>query len=858
MHSAAEKARLRREAEEVERKAAAERAKQKARELEARLGLTSAARSPATETVPAPPAVAATPSYTIAQRPKPPAETAPPVPAAHAPAPAGPAHLAVRPQVEQRRSQEDQWRRQPQHAPVAAATPVQAAVPPHQQGRLASTSGRPGRPTAESFFETSAPPSQQPVAQAAEHLEAGPSTQQLLHAEAELLLDELAGEASAKKDYMFDDTLARIKAVMNQSAAASSADNKARHQDSRRRTSDSQVAQPAAPSAKSAAPPPRIPDMPEFFEVTQAELPRSPPPAWRTYVVKIPQDQKARPTISQTQISALQRTRRPARGWLLSFEPPLDLPNQSLSRTDLLIPGPNLRRSSRKDATPLVNISRNKLEPFQHEVKPQASTSATASRSDFATTHAAPAGHQAQSRSSGMWRATEEASLLAPEPVATQATVDLLDSPLPKARPSARTATAAVPLTTKSSNLYEVAGNDNSLRNAIPAASDPKSGVRFMVSSELEGDSLLDEVNKMSLDTVEEAGGKARSNAAGANTEVRCPPSLRFPGVSANDIQAPRSPVAHGTASAPRTHPSSPNGTVPWNSSHEHLKNVWQAPGQQQQQPSEAQPAATPTAPDPAALTPVFPSLNAPSVADPPAAASQTKLSYASQTFSPTSAAFTSLRQSPGPGIGYSSSPATPADGLGAMGYSRQHTGANGYSAMGQQGLWSTPFSSASVGTSGYGYPAKSTNAMDQKAAMAFNTAGGAASAYQYGGQATGYSSLAQAQSPYAQGQYSTHQGQQHRMASAQNGAYGYQPYGQASQLQGGRSSRFGQPNGGADYGHLDGGYYGYVGGGGGQAGQANQSHGMYYTSSGTAVGQGGTRPQHGAHQTAGQRNKMW
>jgi hypothetical protein len=50
------------------------------------------------------------------------------------------------------------------------------------------------------------------------------------------------------------------------------------------------------------------------------------------------------------------------------------------------------------------------------------------------------------------------------------------------------------------------------------AEPDLKSGVRFMVSSELEGDSLLDEVNKMSLDSVEETEVGAAAN--GTSQEV--------------------------------------------------------------------------------------------------------------------------------------------------------------------------------------------------------------------------------------------------------------------------------------------------------------------------------------------------
>jgi hypothetical protein len=46
-------------------------------------------------------------------------------------------------------------------------------------------------------------------------------------------------------------------------------------------------------------------------------------------------------------------------------------------------------------------------------------------------------------------------------------------------------------------------------------------GVRFMVSSELEGDSLLDEVNKMSLESVGE--GEDKGNELARENESKTP-----------------------------------------------------------------------------------------------------------------------------------------------------------------------------------------------------------------------------------------------------------------------------------------------------------------------------------------------
>lgn len=196
---------------------------------------------------------------------------------------------------------------------------------------------------------------------------------------------------------------------------------------------------------------------------------------------------------------------------------------------------------------------------------------------------------------------------------------------------------------------------------------------------------------------------------------------------------------------------------------------------------------------------------------------------------------------------------------MSGLGYPRAQGAVNGYAGMaGQQNLWSTPFATPTAAY-GAGYANASNKAgMDPKAAMAFNAAGGGAGSQYIYGQTGGYSSLPTAHSPY--GQYSSHpvQAQQHqsqhaRMTSSPNGTYNYPSY---TQAQANRMSRFGQPNGatsgGGDY--DNGGYYGFVGAGG-QSAQPNQSHGMYYSSSGTAAVGHGAMHQRGG---AGQGRKMW
>lgn len=903
MHSAAEKARLRREAEEVERKAAAERAKQKAREMEARLGPKSTPRSGANTDTPLPtqpPTVAQTPSYTIAQRPKP---TAEPVAAAQAaPSGSGPngrrpsvnqGPLLRRPSIEQSRGgREDQWRVRDTPKPHGAAPSPSIQ---HDQTTQHQTSQQPrttvpshhqrGRPTAASFFDQEQ--EQSPPNAVLQTPQAGPSTRIPTDAEVQALFDDVPGEESGKADYMFDDTLARIKAAMGGSKANAneSATSTSGAQGGRQRVSDSVPAQPPAASAtKTAPPPPRRQPTPVDFTTTQPAIPRSPPPAWRTYVVKLPKESKPVPAIPQPQLNTLKRTKKPAPGWLMSFNPPLDLPLNSLSRTDLLLPGSSSQRLSRGGTVePRVNVSQGSLEPVvkkgdRHPSQPYARSGPSASTEP-------PTAHQLQSRSAGRWRQTDEAASATPEPVSTQATIDLLDAPAPvtaKSPAKPAPATSAQPEPSASARYEGVNAGPSANVAASAATSDPKSGVRFMVSSELEGDSLLDEVNKMSLETVEEAGMKDRPLGTQAGIDVSCIISGSIM-CSTDDLQAPRSPVSHNGPNAVRTHPSSPNGTVTWNTSHEHLKNVWQQTPQSSGDPQSAVPSGQSAVPD-TVLTPLYPSLNPLSATDSNSTqTNQNKLSYSSQTFSPSSATFSSLRHSPAT-VGYAPSPNN-VESMAGLSYARNPQNVNGYSSMSQQGLWSAPgFASSTMGTPGYGYTAKSPNAIDQKAAMAFNSAAGGGSPYVYG-QTGGYTSLPSAHSPY--GQYtSSHAQQQHqsRASSATNGTYGYAGYAQTGSGSRSMSGRFAQQangggggGGGNEYGQADGGaYYGYVGGGQSaqhpqqsqsqtqhqqqQQQQASQSQGqgqgMYYQTSpaGHGVGAGAV----GQQQPGGQRRKMW
>lgn len=207
----------------------------------------------------------------------------------------------------------------------------------------------------------------------------------------------------------------------------------------------------------------------------------------------------------------------------MSYNPPLDLHSDSLSVPELLLSSQNVKSHFHRHQKPipLVNIPQGSYEPF---VKGSRSTSSTypsrpAEQAQPIPTQERqerPAPQAVPSRAglADRWRIQEPVSAAAPEPSVTQNTIDLLDTP-----PQPRKARSPVkpPRSAGPSRFDKLAiGTDGDTSSEI----DLKSGARFMVSSELEGDSLLDEVNKMSLDTVEETEMGAPAN--GTSQEVSC------------------------------------------------------------------------------------------------------------------------------------------------------------------------------------------------------------------------------------------------------------------------------------------------------------------------------------------------
>jgi len=300
---------------------------------------------------------------------------------------------------------------------------------------------------------------------------------------------------------------------------------------------------------KAASPPPP-PAIPEYFEVTQLEIPKSPPPAWRTYSVKIPKPtSSARPSIAISQIKAFENYRRvPPKGWMMSFDPPIEhISTTTFSRSDLFLPQPVVRRFAKHlEMGPNVSISPRKLEPYQKKGKKRLSYDTSRS------TDAIPSATVADSLlpPNGLSASAQLRSQAQPQPKAPAAqqpfsgasakTNPPVEQPTPerwmqdakddtsveqikKPRSPVKASQAAK---AEKQGLFSAEGVG--IGNAAQrdrASSDAKPGVRFMVSSELEGDSLLDEVNKISLEMVgegsDEKSGERRER--GEANEVSSP-----------------------------------------------------------------------------------------------------------------------------------------------------------------------------------------------------------------------------------------------------------------------------------------------------------------------------------------------
>ena len=170
-------------------------------------------------------------------------------------------------------------------------------------------------------------------------------------------------------------------------------------------------------------------------------------------------------------------------GWIMSFIPAIDQLNpRTLSRADLLVPYPQPRRFSRfPDPGPVVSISTRRFEPFPKKKR----------KAVYGPTTRASEVIQPTMASTSLLGTLSSIAPPAPS----------VDAGLSRQKSKSPVKTS---LATKAEKKGAFSDGMGIHEGRARAPSDTRPGVRFMVSSELDGDSLLDEINKMSLETVEE------------------------------------------------------------------------------------------------------------------------------------------------------------------------------------------------------------------------------------------------------------------------------------------------------------------------------------------------------------------
>lgn len=537
MHTAAERARLRRLAEEAERNAAAERARKKAKELEERLGIKSAETAP-TPAPSAQPSVAAAPS--LLRRPAPPpgilpGQTGPSPVLAQAQTPS-----AVPARPEPTRPVESSWRsrrlstnidqpqpKEPSPPMIEKPTPltrkVDSILESHAQAEPALREAIQAKPLRDLPPNVDATPGPVEATAAAmvETIVRLPGQTKVLPAVVEAT--QPPEQSTIKKESGFDNMLAKIQAAMAQARVVPP--QPAEPAQEKEIVPESGPSKPKAPSTTVQAAPsrtriPSYPAIPEYFNATGIEPPKSPPPAWRTYSIRLPPSastSSSREPLSSARIKESETPLSHPTGWLFSFLPPLDIPPNKTLADHLLHKSLAMRFGRQVDTAPMVSISPRRLERFERKkkrvvsplkspvvevVQPPAIESLIAP-TPAPSTYLWQQGKRVASGSGApSWSTTDNTqkneSLTAP------VVVSAID---PIKKPKSPVKVSAAAKAEKNGLFAQEAVTVGPIERTRPAPAELKPGVRFMVSSELDGDSLLDEVNKMSLETVGEGTG---------------------------------------------------------------------------------------------------------------------------------------------------------------------------------------------------------------------------------------------------------------------------------------------------------------------------------------------------------------
>ncbi|KAE8543435.1 hypothetical protein D1P53_000147 [Cryptococcus gattii VGV] len=355
---------------------------------------------------------------------------------------------------------------------------------------------------------------------------------------------------------------------------------------------------------------------PQFFDITYPQPPRSPPPAWRTYNIRLPKPSSLPrprcfdlPAISSSQQTKWEKGVAAPKGWARTFEPPLE--NEEtiedvLDRAKMLLPH---SRVVTKVGEIVVSISPRVLERVKErrtgvdgEVK-EGREKRRAEKIGRSVVEEEEGEGEEEVRT-GVEKAavllessTKPVQAPAPVPPTTTSSTAQQQQPPPRRKSPVKSAAQAE----KDPSTFILQGVGLAIAppphislSSLPASSvsgstsrdgkdgsfsllseDGKPGVRFMVSSELEGDSLLEEVNKMSLESVEEAKGEKNDD----KEEIPTTPPLAHQSPKSNGPSTPWSKTS-------LAYPSQP---------HDAIKSVWGAD-------------TSATTSD----TPMYPTLNAP------------------------------------------------------------------------------------------------------------------------------------------------------------------------------------------------------------------------------------------------------
>ncbi|KAJ9106136.1 hypothetical protein QFC21_001278 [Naganishia friedmannii] len=330
---------------------------------------------------------------------------------------------------------------------------------------------------------------------------------------------------------------------------------------------------------------------PNDFVFSMFALPPSPGPAWKRYTIRLPRSTNPHKLLGPSRSVHRMRNEVP-RGWLLSWDPPLELGSRNLSRDDWLMP----KTYYRGKPVTVVKTPSKKFQPYvplQEDTRPSESSSIT-SQTLKEEGHRLgarkiivklPTGKARSSVAPDMELETAENEFVREE-FQTSSEIPLL-SPVSSSEhlpSSARnTTTTAENKSAFQSRVNRKVPEGVAITFARPHSesfsedADAKSSVQFMVSSEIEDDNLLSEVNKMSMDGLTENPTAEDLHVRARETEPRAPstPSAH-PRSATGTKSGPPSPSvttnAAWTSTGTYSGAQSPGRTLP---NREHLMNVW-------------------------------------------------------------------------------------------------------------------------------------------------------------------------------------------------------------------------------------------------------------------------------------------